>query len=41
MARTQSSMLALGTKAPDFQLTDVVRGKRFSPQQARVPTACW
>jgi len=35
MARTQSSMLALGTKAPDFQLTDVVHGQQVAPKQAR------
>jgi len=30
MARTASTMLALGTKAPDFQLPDVVSGKTIS-----------
>jgi len=31
MALTQSTMLALGTKAPDFRLPDVVSGKTVSP----------
>ncbi|MGP0128523.1 MAG: thioredoxin family protein [cyanobacterium endosymbiont of Rhopalodia musculus] len=30
MARTPSTMLPLGTKAPDFQLPDVVSGKHIS-----------
>ena len=30
MARTESTMLALGTPAPDFQLPDVVSGKTVS-----------
>ena len=30
MARTESTMLALGTPAPDFQLPDVVSGKSVS-----------
>ena len=30
MARTASTMLALGTKAPDFQLPDVVSGQTIS-----------
>jgi len=30
MARTESTMLALGTLAPDFQLPDVVSGERIS-----------
>lgn len=30
MARTASTMLALGTSAPDFQLTDVVSGQPIS-----------
>ena len=39
MALTTSTMLSLGTKAPDFQLLDVVSGKiislsTFAPQQA-------
>lgn len=31
MALTPSTMLALGTKAPDFKLPDVVSGKTISP----------
>ena len=30
MARTESAMLALGTKAPDFSLPDVVSGRTLS-----------
>lgn len=30
MARTESTMLSLGTKAPDFQLPDTVSGKTIS-----------
>nr|WP_275414342.1 redoxin domain-containing protein [Spirulina major] len=30
MARTESTMLPLGTKAPDFNLTDVVSGQSIS-----------
>jgi len=30
MARTESSMLPLGTQAPDFTLTDVVSGRKLS-----------
>lgn len=30
MARTESTMLALGTKAPAFSLTDVISGKTIS-----------
>lgn len=30
MALTASTMLPLGTKAPDFQLPDVVSGKTIS-----------
>ncbi len=30
MALTASTMLSLGTKAPDFQLPDVVSGKTIS-----------
>ncbi|HVM31848.1 MAG TPA: thioredoxin family protein [bacterium] len=32
MAATQSTMLALGTQAPDFSLTDVRTGKKVSPK---------
>ena len=32
MARTESAMLALGTSAPDFDLTDVVTGHQVSTQ---------
>jgi peroxiredoxin len=31
MARTESTMLALGTPAPEFQLPDVVSGKTVTP----------
>ena len=30
MVKTSSTMLPLGTKAPDFQLPDVVSGKTIS-----------
>ncbi|MDF2690148.1 MAG: thiol-disulfide isomerase and thioredoxin [Gammaproteobacteria bacterium] len=35
MAETASNMLALGTKAPDFTLLDVVSGKKLSLQNLR------
>ena len=35
MARTESSMMTLGTEAPDFRLEDVVSGRKFTPQEAR------
>lgn len=35
MAKTLSSMLDLGTEAPDFELTDVVTGKAISFADAR------
>lgn len=35
MARTESNMLALGTRAPDFQLPDTVSGNTLSLQQLR------
>ena len=34
MARTASTMLALGTTAPDFSLPDVVSGKTITRDQA-------
>ncbi|HZC43157.1 MAG TPA: thioredoxin family protein [Acidobacteriaceae bacterium] len=34
MARTASTMLALGTTAPDFSLTDVISGKTITRDQA-------
>jgi len=34
MALTMSTMLALGTSAPHFELTDVVSGKTVSPKTA-------
>jgi peroxiredoxin len=37
MARTESAMLALGTSAPDFALTDVVSGKVVNLQTAGGP----
>jgi len=39
MALTESSMLELGTTAPDFDLTDVVTGKkvRLDDSVARKP----
>jgi thiol-disulfide isomerase/thioredoxin len=35
MAETPSSMIALGTKAPDFKLLDTVTGKLFSLQELK------
>jgi peroxiredoxin len=37
MARTESAMLALGTSAPGFTLTDVVTGKPVSTQAVTGP----
>ena len=37
MARTESAMLALGTSAPDFVLTDVVTGHQVSTQAVSGP----
>ncbi|MGB6931348.1 MAG: thioredoxin family protein [Acidobacteriaceae bacterium] len=37
MARTASTMLALGTTAPDFSLPDVVSGKTITREQAAGP----
>jgi peroxiredoxin len=37
MARTESAMLALGTSAPDFILTDVVTGHPVSTQAVNGP----
>jgi peroxiredoxin len=37
MARTESAMLALGTSAPDFVLTDVVTGHQVNTQAASGP----
>jgi peroxiredoxin len=37
MARTESAMLALGTSAPDFVLTDVVTGKLITTQAVSGP----
>ena len=37
MARTESAMLALGTSAPDFVLTDVVTGHLVSTQAVSGP----
>lgn len=37
MARTESAMLALGTSAPDFALTDVVTGKLITTQAVNAP----
>jgi|SRR5579875_184599 len=39
MARTESTMLALGTAAPDFQLPDVVSGKTISLDHFKDKTA--
>ena len=41
MARTESTMLALGTSAPDFVLKDVVTGHEVSTQALTLPKACW
>ncbi|SHJ25261.1 thioredoxin family protein [Pseudozobellia thermophila] len=35
MANTPSNMLPLGTKAPDFELTDTVSGKKFKLEDLR------
>jgi peroxiredoxin len=35
MARTESAMLALGTKAPDFSLIDVISGEHTKLEQVR------
>ncbi len=35
MALTPSSMLALGTKIPEFKLSDVVSGKWISPDDVK------
>ena len=37
MARSESAMLALGTSAPDFVLTDVVTGHQVSTQAVSGP----
>jgi len=37
MARTESAMLALGTSAPDFVLTDVVTGQLVRTQAVTGP----
>jgi peroxiredoxin len=37
MARTESAMLALGTKAPDFVLEDVVTGREISTRAVSGP----
>jgi peroxiredoxin len=39
MSLTASSMLPLGTKAPDFRLTDTVTGKILSLQELKSPIA--
>ena len=39
MVKTASSMLPLGTQAPDFLLTDVVTGKSVSIQRSDTPEA--
>lgn len=39
MARTPSTMLPLGTVAPDFSLPDVVTGENVSLQQLKSPVA--
>lgn len=39
MAKTESTMLALGTQAPSFSLVDTVSGKTVSLAQADNPTA--
>jgi len=37
MARTESTMMALGTSAPDFVLTDVATGRQVSTQAVAGP----
>ncbi len=39
MARTPSTMMPLGTRAPDFSLPDTVSGKQLSLQELRSQTA--
>ncbi|HMK19751.1 MAG TPA: thioredoxin family protein [Chitinophagaceae bacterium] len=39
MARTPSTMVALGTKAPDFLLTDTINGKQLSLDDTKGETA--
>jgi peroxiredoxin len=39
MAETPSSMIPLGTKAPDFHLPDTVSGKQYSLQELKSDTA--
>lgn len=39
MALTSSSMLALGTQAPDFKLMDTLTGKSYSLKDAKGPKA--
>lgn len=39
MARTESNMLALGTRAPDFELPDTVSGRTLSLSELQSETA--
>ncbi len=41
MALTESTMLELGTTAPDFALTDVVTGKIVRRDDFRGRRRCW
>ena len=41
MALTESTMLELGTLAPDFALTDVVSGKTVRRDDFRGKKGCW
>ena len=41
MAATESTMLELGTIAPDFALTDVVTGKTVHRDDFRGKRRCW
>ncbi len=41
MSLTESTMLELGTTAPDFALTDVVSGKTVRRDDYRGRRRCW
>lgn len=41
MVMVESTMLALGTKAPAFDLTDVVSGKSITLETFEGKKACW
>ena len=41
MALTESTMLELGTVAPDFALTDAITGKTIRRDDFRGKRRCW